>query len=172
MAELFEAVASWQTLLLALLVFGFAPGFVLRLLVFAYPRSDPRRRELIAELYAMPRIQRPLWVAEQLEVALFEGLAHRIRAIRSFTRQRRARTQTDKRAGRLRLASGVVEVGSVAGGMLAAVNLVLVPSTYHSMATATPMILAVALTLAVILAVVLRTARPRLSKRARRRFRP
>ena len=34
------------------------------------------RIELVAELYAVPRIQRPLWVAEQLETALFEGLEH------------------------------------------------------------------------------------------------
>jgi hypothetical protein len=77
MAELLEAVASWPSLVLVIVMFGFAPGFCLRLIVLAYPRSDPRRAELIAELYAVPRIQRPLWVAEQLEVALFEGLAHR-----------------------------------------------------------------------------------------------
>ncbi|MCA1672457.1 MAG: hypothetical protein LC799_09715, partial [Actinobacteria bacterium] len=77
---LLEAVASWPSLLLVLLMFGFAPGFCLRLIVLAYPRGDPRRAELIAELYAVPRIQRPLWVAEQLEVALFEGLAHRVSA--------------------------------------------------------------------------------------------
>jgi len=41
MTELLEAIASWQTLALALLVFGFAPGFVLRLLVKIYPRDDP-----------------------------------------------------------------------------------------------------------------------------------
>ena len=168
MAELFEAVVSLPTLLLVLLVFGFAPGFVLRLLVLAYPRTDPRRRELIAELYTVPRLQRPLWVAEQLEVALFEGLAHRASAaIRSLTRQRRARTQTDKRWARVGLMTRVAEVGGVAGSVLAAVNLVLDPRTYESIAKATPV--AVAVALGVALAVVLRTARPRLSERARRR---
>lgn len=86
MAELLEVAASWPSLLLVLLVFGFAPGFCLRLIVLMYPRSNPRRAELIAELYAVPRIQRPLWVAEKLEVALFEGLAHRVSAaIRRLT---------------------------------------------------------------------------------------
>jgi len=55
-------------------------GFFLRLIVLAYPRSDPRRAELIAELYAVPRAQRPLWVAEQLEISLSEGLWHRMSA--------------------------------------------------------------------------------------------
>lgn len=62
MAELLEAVVSWPSLLLVLVVFGFAPGFCLRLIVLAYPRGDPRRDELIAELHAVPRVQRPLWV--------------------------------------------------------------------------------------------------------------
>jgi len=69
----------------------------------------------------VPRIQRPLWVAEQLEVALFEGLAHRASAtIRSITRRRRARTQTDKRwvwyeSGLMTLAPIVAIVGGVGG---------------------------------------------------------
>jgi hypothetical protein len=75
---------------LVVVVFGFVPGFCLRLIILAYPRSDPRRAELIAELYAVSRIQRPLWVAEQLEVALFEGLPHRISAARQLTRWRLA----------------------------------------------------------------------------------
>ena len=79
MTELLHAVESWRSLLSVLVVFGLAPGPCLRLIVLAYPRGDPRRTELIAELYAVPRIQRPLWVAEQLEVALFEGLRHRVR---------------------------------------------------------------------------------------------
>ncbi len=91
MTELLDAVASWPSLMLVVVMFGFAPGFCLRLIILAYPRSDPRRKELIAELYAVPRIQRPLWVAEQLEVALFEGLGHRISAaIRSLRARRRA----------------------------------------------------------------------------------
>ena len=93
MAELLAAVASWPSLLLVV-VFGFAPGFFLRLFVLTYPRGDPRRVELIAELYAVPRIQRPLWVAEQLEVALFEGLGHRV----SAAIYRRAHVRTGRRA--------------------------------------------------------------------------
>jgi hypothetical protein len=78
-------VLSWPTFLVALLVFGFAPGAVLRLIALAFSRDDPRRRELLAELHAVPRLERPFWVAEQLEVALFEGLRGRIAA---WTRRR------------------------------------------------------------------------------------
>ncbi len=38
-AELIEAVVSWSSLLLVLVVFGFAPGFCLRLIVLAYPAT-------------------------------------------------------------------------------------------------------------------------------------
>jgi hypothetical protein len=54
------------------------PGFFLRLIVLAYERDNPRRDELIAELYLVPRIERPFWVLQQLETALFEGLWQRI----------------------------------------------------------------------------------------------
>jgi hypothetical protein len=58
---------------------------------------------LIAELYAVPRVQRPLWVVEQLEVALFEGLAHRVSAaLRRLAGRCRARVQTDDRGVRVR----------------------------------------------------------------------
>ncbi len=97
MARLLEAVASWQTLAMVLVMFGFAPGFCLRLIVLAYPRGDPRRAELVAELYAVPRIQRPLWVTEQLEVALFEGIPHRVSAtLRRLGRRRRGRVQSEQ----------------------------------------------------------------------------
>ncbi|MGH3692889.1 MAG: NACHT domain-containing protein [Pseudonocardiaceae bacterium] len=86
MTELIDMVASWRTLLLAVAVFGFAPGFTLRLLVKIYPRDDPRRQELVAELYSRKRIERPLWVAEQLETVLFEGLPHRVVALRRQAR--------------------------------------------------------------------------------------
>lgn len=87
-------VISWPTLGCALLVYGFAPGALLRLIVVLYPRGHPRRRELIGELYAYPRIMRPFWVAEQLETALFEGparppcrLAYRAAGFRTFLRK-------------------------------------------------------------------------------------
>jgi hypothetical protein len=34
--------------------------------------------ELVAELHAVPRLERPFWVLEQLDVALFEGLWSRV----------------------------------------------------------------------------------------------
>jgi hypothetical protein len=61
MTELLDTTIPWRTLLVVLTLFGFAPGFCLRLLVLIYPRDDPRRTELIAELYAMPRHERPFW---------------------------------------------------------------------------------------------------------------
>ncbi|HKR49790.1 MAG TPA: hypothetical protein VJT72_09470 [Pseudonocardiaceae bacterium] len=110
MTELLHTVASWQGLLLIVLVFGFAPGFCLRLLVLAYPRNDPRRTELIAELYTVPRIQRPLWVAEQLETALFEGVPHRLAAVRQWaTRPYRARAKV---VGPVKIVSGEQAVKS------------------------------------------------------------
>ena len=72
--ELLDAIVSWRIFLVALVVFGFAPGALLRLIVLAFPCGDPRRRELLAELHAVPRLERPFWVLEQLEVALCEGV--------------------------------------------------------------------------------------------------
>jgi Uncharacterized protein conserved in bacteria (DUF2314) len=77
-AEILNAIMSWETFLISLLVFGFAPGAVLRLIVLAFRRDDPRRREMLAELHRVPRLERPYWVFEQLEVALFEGVWERI----------------------------------------------------------------------------------------------
>ncbi len=77
-AEVLDAILSWPTFVIALVVFGFAPGAVLRLIVLAFPSDDPRRRELLAELHAVPRIERPFWVMEQLELALFEGIWGRV----------------------------------------------------------------------------------------------
>jgi hypothetical protein len=90
MSELADLLlgSSWKTLLLVLFVFGTAPGLVLRFLVLAYPKGHPRRRELVAQLYTIPRGMRPLWVAEQVEVALFEGVPHRWRARRMSLNRR------------------------------------------------------------------------------------
>ena len=78
MDELTSLLLSWRIGAVVLLVFGLAPGFVLRLIALAYHRDDPRRREMIAELYAVPYRERPLWVAQQVEVAICEGLRDRI----------------------------------------------------------------------------------------------
>jgi hypothetical protein len=78
MSGLLTQLLSWKALLAVVVVFGFAPGAALRLIVLAFPRSDPRRRELLAELRAVPRLERPMWIAEQLEVALAEGVAGRL----------------------------------------------------------------------------------------------
>ncbi|MFG3231697.1 DUF2314 domain-containing protein [Streptomyces antibioticus] len=76
--ELFGAITSGSLFLAALLIFGFAPGALLRLIVLAFPKDDERRAELRAELSAVPRVERPFWVIEQLEVALFDGLWPRL----------------------------------------------------------------------------------------------
>jgi hypothetical protein len=81
MSLLFQLI-SWPMFGIALFVFGFAPGAVLRVIVLAFPRGDPRRQELLAEVYAVPLVERPFWVAQQLEVALFEGTRGRLAARR------------------------------------------------------------------------------------------
>jgi hypothetical protein len=82
MSTVIFRVISWPTLGCALLVWGFAPGALLRLIILLFPPDHPRRRELLGELYGVPRIDRPFWVAEQLEAALSEGLGGRLAAWR------------------------------------------------------------------------------------------
>ena len=98
MTGMIAQLLAWPTLCIALLVFGFAPGAVLRLIVLLYRRGNPRRLELLGELYAVPRIERPFWVAEQLEVALFEGFRDRLKAWRD--RRIPLTPATDQRAMR------------------------------------------------------------------------
>jgi hypothetical protein len=79
MKDVLDAVLSWKALVGSLLIFGFMPGAALRLIVLAFPKGDPRRAESRGELlHRVPRWERPLWVVEQLECALFEGLAPRV----------------------------------------------------------------------------------------------
>jgi transcriptional regulator with XRE-family HTH domain len=72
-------------------IFGLFPGVALRLIVLLYPKDDPRRRELVAELYVLSRMQRVEWVFQQLETALFEGLSTRL----AQRRERRSREEAD-----------------------------------------------------------------------------
>lgn len=79
MSELLTAAqAPWLYVGLAI-VFGFCPPLAIRLLVLVYPRGHLRRRELPAEMAAVPYRNRPLWLAEQLALVLTEGLAERLR---------------------------------------------------------------------------------------------
>jgi hypothetical protein len=71
---------DWRTLTTALALLGFLPGFVLRQVVRIYPKGDPRRAELVAELHAIKNwLERPLFVAQQFETALAEGVPARLR---------------------------------------------------------------------------------------------
>jgi transcriptional regulator with XRE-family HTH domain len=79
------------TVLGAAAFFGLFPGVALRLLVLLYPKNHPRRRELVAELYELNRMQRFEWVFQQLETALFEGLPSRL----AQRRERRDHEQAD-----------------------------------------------------------------------------
>jgi len=83
MNELLLGGSAWWIVPTSLLVFGatfgLLPGLMLRLLVQLYPKDDPRRRELFAELYGprMSRLGRFEWVFQQLETAIRDGLAAR-----------------------------------------------------------------------------------------------
>lgn len=72
-SRLIELSFPWGALAAAILVFGYFPGLVLSLVMKVYHRDDPRRAELQAELYAVPRWERPFWVAEQFELATREA---------------------------------------------------------------------------------------------------
>ena len=72
-------VDVWPICLVGLAAFGLVPGFLLRLIVRVYPKSHARRRELVAELYTIDYKERPFFVAQQLELAITEGIAARLR---------------------------------------------------------------------------------------------
>jgi hypothetical protein len=74
MGGLPSTAGAFGALITALLVFGLLPGLVLSLIVRLLYPDDARRRELQAELYAVPRWERPFWVCEQLELALRQGV--------------------------------------------------------------------------------------------------
>lgn len=73
MGELLGVPGAIGAFLISLVIFGFAPGMVLALIVRMIPDPE-RRRELQAELYEVPRWEQPYWVAQQLEVAIRIGL--------------------------------------------------------------------------------------------------
>src|SRR6476646_2353277 len=74
---MFDYFLSVKALAVAMVIFGVAPGLALRVIVLAFHPEDPRRYELRGELSGVPIWERPLWVAEQLEIAIAEGLLGR-----------------------------------------------------------------------------------------------
>lgn len=78
-AELITELVDWKLGLLAIFVYAVCPQWILRLLVRAYGRDDPRRYELLGEVYAVPYVRRPFWVAEQVETALADAAMPRLR---------------------------------------------------------------------------------------------
>lgn len=72
-SDLLLAQGALGTFMAAIAIFGFAPGMFLAVIVRLIPDLD-RRKELQAELYEVPRWDRPFWVAQQFEVALRTGL--------------------------------------------------------------------------------------------------
>jgi hypothetical protein len=103
---------AWVMFGAAVLVFGLAPGAVLRVTVLLYPHADERRRELIAELYMVPRWERPFWVAEQFETAAFEGLSSRLEERRARKEEHRKARELHARFRELGESSGVIHLES------------------------------------------------------------
>jgi hypothetical protein len=84
MGDVIALLVTWPLLLTALGVWGFAPGVVNRLIARMFPLGDPRRKEMVAELYEVPRWEQPFWVAQQLERGFSEGLPARLRRRRKL----------------------------------------------------------------------------------------
>lgn len=64
------------------LTFAAAPGVLLHLGVLLFPKKDERRKQFTADLYDVPYLKRPFWVAGTIIRCLFEGLPKRVRAFR------------------------------------------------------------------------------------------
>jgi hypothetical protein len=63
-----------------LLTVALMPDKVLRVLLQIYPKGHPRRVELEAEFFAMRRREQVAWLAELVEVVLFDGIPARMHA--------------------------------------------------------------------------------------------
>lgn len=75
-------ISPWYTIPAAVgllaLTFVFAPGVLLHLGVLLFPKGHERRKQFTADLYDVPYLRRPFWVASTLVRCLFEGLPARI----------------------------------------------------------------------------------------------
>jgi hypothetical protein len=83
-------------LLVAIVVVAVAPGPALRVILIAYPKGHPRRRELLGEVHAMGQFERPFFVFEQIELAIGEGVSLRRAARRKKTQAQGAADGWDR----------------------------------------------------------------------------
>ena len=115
MMEHLPTETALRVALLAMLIFGFLPRLVVRLLIHAWPRDHPRRRELVAELDRVPYVERLLWVGELVEAALLDGLPARWRIHRERRGTDRPRWRARKSVSGLLLRSLVVTTLGITG---------------------------------------------------------
>lgn len=72
-------LSHWWVVAIALpITLGFLPRVIIHLIVLAYPQDDPRRREYVAEIVAVPYSRRLMWVADQAGLALMTGWGPRL----------------------------------------------------------------------------------------------
>lgn len=81
MTRLCELVGL-KVLVSSVLIYGVVPGAVLRILLTAWPKGDPVRAELLADLAMLPYRQRLLFVASQIPNAICDGLGARLQVLR------------------------------------------------------------------------------------------
>lgn len=77
MNELLTWMGDWRHALPAAVLFVVLPSLLIRIVIRAWPKSDPRRRELLAEFAAIPVPKRLMWVLGVFELAWQEGLRQR-----------------------------------------------------------------------------------------------
>lgn len=95
MRDLLNSIGMPWILLGLIVAFFCAPKFVLQVTLTLYPRNDDRRRELLAEYHARRYLERVIWVAEQIETALFEGMRERPKGrnrLSQFKKKRKKKT--------------------------------------------------------------------------------
>ena len=144
MSEFLSVLASPWSFVLVLVVFGIAPGLLTRLITLMYPKGHPRRAELVAEIYAVPRMKRPMWVAEQLELGLSEGLGERLRGVRARRAARRRVTQDPQAVRQMRATIRAAQATGVLGAITGSIgffvglpkNLDLSPTLVYGLGTA------------------------------------
>ncbi len=90
MTEILAILLSPRALAVGPLLLVLAPGLLLKCLIRVYPYDDPRRAELLAELRSVPRGERSVWVLEQVETVLLDGLPSRMRRLRQRRSNRRS----------------------------------------------------------------------------------